>query len=108
MQITDIRIRHMEQDGKLRAVVSVTFDDKLAVHDIKIIESQGKLFLAMPSRRMANGTFRDSVHPITSDFRNELERTVLEKYYEDGGAAAAPYDAADTAQMPAVEDFSMV
>ena len=107
MQITDVRIRHMENEGKLRAVVSVTFDNQFVVHDIKIIESQGKLFLAMPSRRMANGAFRDSVHPINSDFRSMLEKTVIDKYTEEGGAPAAEYTPpaeteADPADSPAL------
>jgi len=112
MQITDIRIRQMENEGKLRAVVSVTFDDQLVVHDVKIIESQGKFFLAMPSRRMANGTFRDSVHPINSDFRTLLEKTVIDKYIEDGGSPAAEYiepvGDGDGGQAPEPVDFSVL
>ena len=95
MRITDIRMRQVEKegDGKLRAVVSVTFDGQLVVHDIKIIENQGKLFLAMPSRRTAAGTFRDSVHPINSEFRGELEKAVLDRYFEECGEASDASDA---------------
>ena len=66
MQITDIRVRKITQEGKMKAVVSVTFDDAFVVHDIKIIEGKENLFAAMPSRKSADGTYRDIVHPITT------------------------------------------
>ena len=69
MEITDIKFRHVEQSGKLRALVSVTFDGVLAVHDIKIIDGHDRLFLAMPSRRMPDGHFRDIAHPFGSALR---------------------------------------
>lgn len=82
MQITDIKVRKVSQEGKMKAVVSVTFDDAFVVHDIKVIEGKEKLFAAMPSRKSADGTYRDIVHPITSDMRDVLQSAILEKYEE--------------------------
>lgn len=82
MEITDIKFRHFNDDGRLRAMVSVTFDEVFAVHDIKIIDGQDRLFLAMPSRRMPDGKYRDIVHPIGPSLREKLETTVL-RAYED-------------------------
>ncbi len=80
MQITDVNIRKMDNEGKMKAIVSVTFDNALVVHDIKIIAGQDKLFLAMPSKRVPDNEFRDIVHPINSEMRNLIENAVLEKY----------------------------
>lgn len=80
MQITDIKFRHVEQAGKLKALVSVTFDGILAVHDIKIIDGHDRLFLAMPSRRMPDGRYRDIAHPVGHVLRDELEHQVLDAY----------------------------
>ena len=82
MQITDIKIRKIFNEGPMKAVASVTFDDMLAVHDIKVIrtEASGRHFLVMPSRKNAEGAFHDVVHPINNNFRQELERAVLEAY----------------------------
>lgn len=82
MQITDIKVRKVSQEGKMKAVVSVTFDEAFVVHDIKIIEGREKLFAAMPSRKAADGTYRDIVHPITSEMREELQNAILAKYEE--------------------------
>lgn len=82
MEITDVKFRHFNDDGRLRALVSVTFDDMFAVHDIKIIDGQDRLFLAMPSRKMPDGKYRDIVHPIGPSLRGELEKRVLEAYRE--------------------------
>ena len=82
MQITDIKVRKVTQEGKMKAVVSVTFDDVFVVHDIKVIEGREKLFAAMPSRKAADGTYRDIVHPITTDMREELQNAILTKYEE--------------------------
>lgn len=86
MEITDIRIRKFSDDSKMRAIVSVTFDDTLVVHDIKIIESQDKTFLAMPSRRLPNGAFSDIAHPTKKDFREKIEKAVLDEFdrYKQG------------------------
>ena len=80
MNITDIRIRKICTDGRLKALVSITVDHDLAVHDIKVIEGPQRLFVAMPSRRDENGIFRDISHPITSEARQQLEEAVLMAY----------------------------
>ena len=80
MEITDIRIRQIAQEGKMKAVVSVTFDNCFVVHDIKIIEGQDKLFIAMPSRKTPEGEFKDVAHPINMEMRDVLEKSILEKY----------------------------
>ena len=89
MNITDIKVRRLLQEGRLRAVVSVTVDDEIAIHDIKVIEGPERLFVAMPSRKDENGTFRDIAHPITSDARRVLEDAILAQYaqYMEGIAA---------------------
>ena len=80
MTITDVRIRKIQSEGKMRAVASVTFDDSLVVHDIKVIEGQSGLFIAMPSRKTPDGEYRDIAHPINSETREKLQNIVLEKY----------------------------
>ncbi len=80
MIITDIKIRKTFDDGPMKAIVSVTFDDQLAVHDIKVINTKDKLFIVMPSRKNSDGTYRDIVHPINADFRATLEKAVIEAY----------------------------
>ncbi len=82
MNVTDIRVKRISTEGKMKAVASVTFDNSFVVHDIKIIEGQDKLFTAMPSRRTPEGVFKDIAHPINSETRAELERLILEKYAE--------------------------
>ena len=83
MNITDIRVRKVNsENSKMRAIVSVTFDDCFVVHDIKVIEGQDKLFIAMPSRKTADGEFKDIAHPINSSTREELEKAILVKYDE--------------------------
>jgi stage V sporulation protein G len=80
MEITDVRVRTIGDEGKLKAIVSVTFDDEFVVHDIKVIEGQNGLFIAMPSRKMSEGDFRDIAHPLTSETRNRLKDAIFEKY----------------------------
>ena len=80
MQITDIRIRKLNTEGKMKAVVSVTFDDAFGVHDIKVIEGLDKLFIAMPSRKTPDGEFKDIAHPINAQMRDMLQGVILEKY----------------------------
>lgn len=80
MEITDIRIKKVASEGKMKAIASVTFDNAFAVHDVKVIEGPEKLFVAMPSRRTPDGEYRDIAHPINSDMRNMLESTVLAAY----------------------------
>ncbi len=80
VNITDVRIRKMNDEGKMKAIVSVTFDDAFVVHDIKIIEGQNGLFIAMPSRKVAEGDYRDIAHPINSDTRANLQDIILTEY----------------------------
>ena len=80
MEITDIRVRKISTDGKMKAVVSVTFDNAIVVHDIKIIEGQDKLFIAMPSRRTADGEFKDIAHPINAQMRERIQNAILDRY----------------------------
>lgn len=82
MQITDIRVRRLTKEGKMKAVVSVTFDDVFVVHDIKVIDGDKGLFIAMPSRRAGDGEYRDIAHPINSDMRDRLQSEILAKYEE--------------------------
>ena len=80
MQITELRIRKVDSEAKLRAYVTVTFDDCFVVHNVKIIEGKNGLFIAMPSRKTSDGEFKDIVHPINPEFRNELQRRILDEY----------------------------
>ena len=80
MKITDVKIRKLFEEGPMRAIASVTLDDQLAVHDIKVISAREKLFIVMPSRKNPDETFRDIVHPINAGFRADLEGAVLEAY----------------------------
>lgn len=82
MQITDIRIRSVEKEGKMKAVVSITIDDEFVVHDIKIIEGEKGMFIAMPSRKAADGEYRDIAHPINTATRERLQSMILSKYQE--------------------------
>ena len=80
MQITELRIRKVEDEGKLRAYVTVTFDNCFVVHNVKIIEGQNGLFIAMPSRKTANGEYKDVAHPISPEFRSELQDKIIGEY----------------------------
>ena len=80
MDITDIRIRKINLESKMKAIVPVTFDNALVVHDIKVIEGADKLFVAMPSRKTPEGEYKDIAHPINSEMRDALETSILEKY----------------------------
>ncbi len=80
MQITDIRIRKIAKEGKMKAVVSITFDNAFVVHDIKVIEGERGLFIAMPSRKASDGEYRDIAHPINSETRDEIQDIILQKY----------------------------
>ncbi len=82
MDITSITIRKMGSEGKMKAIVSVTFDNAFVVHDIKVIEGTNGFFIAMPSRKTQDGEFKDIVHPINSEFRDRLSSEVLKKYQE--------------------------
>ncbi|MBQ9961552.1 MAG: septation regulator SpoVG [Firmicutes bacterium] len=80
MNITDVRIRKVTDEGKMKAIVSITFDEEFVVHDIKIIEGQNGLFIAMPSRKMNEGDFRDIAHPISSETRNRIKDAIFAEY----------------------------
>ena len=80
VQITDVRIRQVAKEGKMKAVVSITLDNEFVVHDIKVIDGDKGLFIAMPSRKTLDGEFRDIAHPINSETRDMLQQIILEKY----------------------------
>lgn len=80
MEITDIKIRKVITEGRLRAIVSLTFDNMIAVHDIKIVQGDERLFVAMPSRKDDNGIFRDIIHPISQSARNFIEEEIIDAY----------------------------
>lgn len=80
MNITDVRVRKMTKEGKMKAVASITIDDDFVIHDIKLVEGEKGLFIAMPSRKAADGEYRDIAHPINSDTRNIIQKLILEKY----------------------------
>ena len=80
MNITNVRLRKVDEEGKLKAIASVTFDDEFVVHDIKVIDGQNGLFIAMPSRKIGNGEFRDVAHPLSSETRNRIKDAIFEEY----------------------------
>lgn len=82
MQITDVRVRKVTKEGKMKAVVSITIDNEFVVHDIKVIEGEKGLFIAMPSRKASDGEYRDIAHPINSDTRAKIQELILKKYEE--------------------------
>ena len=85
MQITDVRISKIESEGKMRAVVSITIDEEFVVHDLKVIEGEKGLFIAMPSRKASDGEYRDIAHPINTKTREDLQSLILNKYLEEFG-----------------------
>jgi len=80
MQITDVRVRKITKEGKMKAIVSITLDDEFVVHDIKVIEGEKGLFIAMPSKKATDGEYRDIAHPINSSTRENLQRVILKSY----------------------------
>lgn len=80
MNITDVRVRKVAKEGKMKAVVSITIDEEFVVHDIKVIEGEKGLFIAMPSRKATDGEYRDIAHPINSGTRDSIQRVILEQY----------------------------
>ena len=80
MQITDVRVRKIEKEGKMKAIVSITMDNEFVIHDIKVIEGEKGLFIAMPSRKAADGEYRDIAHPINSATRDMIQSVILSKY----------------------------
>ena len=83
MQITDVRVRKVDKEGKMKAVVSITIDDEFVVHDIMVIEGEKGLFIAMPSRKASDGEYRDIAHPINSGTRDRIQTLILEKYAQE-------------------------
>ena len=115
MQITDLKIRKMMADGRLRAIVSITLDQMIAVHDIKVVQGENRLFVAMPSRKDESGIFRDIVHPISAQARQYLETQILDAYESQlalmqaetelrAAEAEAAQPAAPAPEAPAAED----
>ena len=82
MDITDVRVRRVAKEGKMKAVVSITIDNEFVIHDIKVIEGEKGLFIAMPSRKSSDGEYRDIAHPINSDTRKKIQDLILTKYEE--------------------------
>ena len=80
MQVTDVRVRKIEKEGKMKAIVSITMDNEFVIHDIKVIEGEKGLFIAMPSRKAADGEYRDIAHPINSATRDMIQSVILSKY----------------------------
>ena len=80
MNITDVRIRKISSEGKMKAIVSVTFENQFVVHDIKVIEGQNGLFIAMPSRKTPDGEFKDIAHPINTETREQIQKAILDEY----------------------------
>ena len=98
MQITDIKVRKLFDEGPMKAIVSVTFDGQLAVHDIKVINARDKFFIVMPSRKNPDETYRDIVHPINAQFRSMLESAVIAAYEQALTDAELAADAEDAEQ----------
>ena len=91
MQITDIRVRKISKEGKMKAVVFITIDEEFVVHDIKVIDGEKGLFIAMPSRKTADGEYRDIAHPINSQTRDRIQREILAKYEEAAASDSFEY-----------------
>ena len=101
MQITDVKVRKLfEDDGPMKAIVSVTFDGQLALHDVKVIYAKDRLFVVMPSRKNPDNTYRDIVHPINAEFRKYVESTIIAAY--DDALANAAFDTVRN-ELPAEE-----
>ena len=101
MQITDVKVRKLFDEGPMKAIVSVTFDGQLAVHDIKVINARDKFFIVMPSRKNPDESYRDIVHPINAQFRGMLEEAVIAAYREE--CARAEAESANTAEAEVVQ-----
>ncbi|MGY4793467.1 septation regulator SpoVG [Lysinibacillus sp. FSL K6-0057] len=81
MEVTDVRLRRVQTDGRMRAIASITLDNEFVVHDIRVIDGNTGLFVAMPSKRTPDGEFRDIAHPINSDTRNKIQEIILNEYH---------------------------
>ena len=98
MQVTDVRVRRIEKEGKMKAIVSITLDNEFVIHDIKVIEGEKGLFIAMPSRKAADGEYRDIAHPINSGTREHMQTLILEKYEETIALDEAAVEAEEEAE----------
>ena len=83
MEITDIRIRKMDGDSKMKAIASITIDEEFVIHDIKVVDGEKGLFIAMPSKKTSEGEYRDIAHPIKTDTRNRIQTMILDKYRQE-------------------------
>ncbi|MEE0969252.1 MAG: septation regulator SpoVG [Clostridia bacterium] len=99
MEITDVKVRKLFDEGPMKAIVSVTFDAQLALHDIKVINARDKFFIVMPSRKNSDDTYRDIVHPINAGFRGRLEAAVIEAYERALEEAAQNPESSDVAEL---------
>ena len=99
MTVTDVKIRKVFLEGPMKAIVSVTFDQQLAVHDVKVIYARERHFIVMPSKKNPDGTFRDIVHPINAAFRAELETAVLDAYFRDKDSIVPEEEKRDEAAL---------
>ncbi len=104
MEISGVKVRKAFEDGTMRAIVSVTFDNQIAVHDIKVIYAGERYFIVMPSRKVAENSFRDIVHPINSEFRAKLEKAVIDAYFEQKDALLDEARAAAEASQETTEE----
>lgn len=100
MQVTDVRIRKINQEGKMKAIVSVTLNEAFVVHDVKVVEGQSGLFVAMPSKRMPDGEFKDIAHPISQEARRIIQEAVLYAYDEAEQEIRAQAEAEETQPEP--------
>ena len=98
MQITDVRLRKVNSENRMKAVASVTFDNQFVIHDIKVIESANGLFIAMPSRKASNGEFKDIAHPINKETRATIEQAIFEAYEAPEAETVDSVEAADVAE----------
>ena len=105
MEITDVKVRKLFDEGPMKAIVSVTFDGQLALHDIKVIYAKDKFFTVMPSRKNPDGTYRDIVHPISASFRATLEEAVIDAYNKE--LAVAEANAAEEAFLAQSSDVGV-
>jgi len=96
VEVTDVRLRRVSAEGKMRAIASITFDDEFVVHDVRIIDGNNGLFVAMPSKRTSDGEFRDIAHPINSKTREKIQSAVLKEYEsrEESGSSYMQYEGA--------------
>ena len=99
MEITDIKVRKLFDEGRMKAIVSVTFDNELALHDVKVINARDRYFIVMPSRKNPDETYRDIVHPINAQFRSKLESAVLEAYHTAVAAAETAAEESEDAPV---------